>query len=257
MNDAREKGYVDRMPSYNTIFRVLESEETTAVLEGLIAESANPLKAIESKFAVDSSGFSGCRFDKWFDQKWGELKSMRVWVKAHVMTGVQTNVVTSVKVEDQHSGDSSHFKPLLSATAKRFNIDEVSADMAYSSESNLQAVVDLGASPYIPFKSNTTGAAGGLWGKMFHYFNFKRDEFLARYHQRSNVESTFSMVKAKFGDSVRSKTDTAMKNEVLAKILCHNICCLISAMYELKLDPIFWSKESIVSQKNGCEADSN
>jgi hypothetical protein len=42
------------------------------------------------------------------------------------------------------------------------------------------------------------------------------------------------MVKAKFGDSVRSKTDTAMRNEVLAKILCHNICCLISAMYGIR-----------------------
>ena len=85
-----------------------------------------------------------------------------------------------------------------------------------------------------------------LWAKMFHYFQFKRDEFMARYHQRSNVESTFSMIKAKFGDSVRSKTDVAMRNEVLAKILCHNICCLISAMYELNLDPIFWAEKAVV-----------
>jgi hypothetical protein len=47
------------------------------------------------------------------------------------------------------------------------------------------------------------------------------------------------MIKAKFGDSLRSKTDVAMKNEVLCKILCHNICCLISAMYELGLKPVF------------------
>ena len=36
---------------------------------------------------------------------------------------------------------------------------------------------------------------------MFHYYNFNRDEFLAHYHKRRNVESTFSMIKAKFGDS--------------------------------------------------------
>jgi hypothetical protein len=47
------------------------------------------------------------------------------------------------------------------------------------------------------------------------------------------------MMKAKFGDHVRSKTDVAMKNEVLCKILCHNICCLISAIYELGLQPVF------------------
>ena len=45
--------------------------------------------------------------------------------------------------------------------------------------------------------------------------------------------------KAKHGDSVRSKTDITMQNEVLAKIVCHNICCLISAMYELGINPEF------------------
>jgi hypothetical protein len=34
-------------------------------------------------------------------------------------------------------------------------------------------------------------------------------------------------VKRKFGDSVMSKTDAAMTNEVLCKILCHNLTCLI------------------------------
>lgn len=46
---------------------------------------------------------------------------------------------------------------------------------------------------------------------------YRRDEFLAHYHKRSNVESTFSMIKRKFGDFLRSKTDTAMVNEALAK----------------------------------------
>ena len=71
---------------------------------------------------------------------------------------------------------------------------------------------------------------------MFHYFNLHRDEFLEHYHQRSNVETTFAMVKAKFGDSVRSKTDRAMANEVRAKIVCHNICCLIQSAYEFGVE---------------------
>jgi hypothetical protein len=56
------------------------------------------------------------------------------------------------------------------------------------------------------------------------------------------VESTFAMIKAKFRDHVRSKTDVAMQNEVLCKILCHNICCLIQSMYELGIEPTFWQK---------------
>lgn len=52
------------------------------------------------------------------------------------------------------------------------------------------------------------------------------------------------MVKRKFGDSLRSKTDTAMVNEVLAKILCHNLVVLIHEMYELGIVPVF---EAIVA----------
>ena len=74
------------------------------------------------------------------------------------------------------------------------------------------------------------------------------DTTLEHYHKRSNVESTFSMIKRKFGDSLRSKTDVAMVNEALAKVLCHNIVVLIHEMYELGIDPIFWA-ESRDAQK--------
>jgi hypothetical protein len=35
------------------------------------------------------------------------------------------------------------------------------------------------------------------------------------------------MIKSKFGGSVRSKTEVAQINEVLLKVLCHNICVVI------------------------------
>jgi len=53
------------------------------------------------------------------------------------------------------------------------------------------------------------------------------------------VEACIGAIKAKFGDAVRSKTDLAMKNEVLAKISCHNLCVLIAAMHELVITPDF------------------
>jgi hypothetical protein len=66
---------------------------------------------------------------------------------------------------------------------------------------------------------------------------------MEHYHKRSNVESTFSAVKRKFGHDVRSKCDFAMVNEVLCKILAHNICCLIQEQCELGIEPVFWGKE--------------
>ena len=250
LRDAHARGFVRRPPCYNSIFNVFESPATFTLLRSLVVEAATPLKPLETKFACDSSGFSGSRFDRWYYHKHGTHQIRRAWVKAHIMTGVKTNVVSAVEILGQDANDSPLLKPMLATTARRFNVDEVSADLAYSSKSNLAAIDAIGAFPAIPFKSNATPATGGLWAKMYHYVSLNRDEFLSRYHLRSNVESTFSMVKAKFGDGVRSRLDVAMKNEVLAKLVCHNICCLISAMYEVGIDPTFWAKER-VAQKVG------
>jgi transposase len=65
------------------------------------------------------------------------------------------------------------------------------------------------------------------------------EDFLEHYHKRSMVESTSSMLKAKFGDALRSKGDTAQINELLCKVLCHNICCVIQSVYELGIEAGF------------------
>jgi hypothetical protein len=39
------------------------------------------------------------------------------------------------------------------------------------------------------------------------------------------------------GEALRSKTDRAMKNETLAKLVAWNITCVIHAMYELGIAP--------------------
>ncbi len=78
---------------------------------------------------------------------------------------------------------------------------------------------------------------------MWHLFWFKRDEFLRHYHRRSNVESTFSAIKRKFGPALRSKHFSSQVNELLAKVLAHNIVVLIHEMYALGIDPLaFWRR---------------
>jgi len=135
--------------------------------------------------------------------------------------------------------------PLIENTAKTgFKLKEVSADKAYVSKKNLKVTVQKGATPYIPFKSNARSDRGDeLWKKLYHYYSFNRAEFLTHYHKRSNVETTFSMIKMKFGERLHCKTETAQINEALCKVLCHNLCCVIQSMYELNITPGFWSDD--------------
>jgi hypothetical protein len=125
----------------------LESELMTPVLNALITRSSLPLKAVETTFAPDSSGFSTSRFVRWFDEKYGTTRSGRAWVKAHAICGVKTHVVTDVVIHDQNAADCPQFKALVEATARNFNVKEIVADKAYLSRENLEQVADLGGMP--------------------------------------------------------------------------------------------------------------
>ncbi len=250
LQEAQQCGHISHAPSKSSIFRVFESPATFDILREMVIRSAAPLKGIEESFACDSTGFSGCRYDRWIEHKYGSpmKKVLRAWVKTHIMVGVKTGIVTAVEIFDQHANDGVQLPKLLDTTTKQFTVKELSADMAYSSHANLWAIDGIGARPLIPFKSNASAVSGGLWAKLFHHFQIHREEFLSRYHLRSNVESAFSAIKRKLGDSVRSKTDTSMKNEVLAKLLAHNIMVVNQEAHELGIDPGFGTELSVVPQ---------
>jgi transposase len=244
MTDLKEeyvRGRISKMPCYNSINNYFTMEEMTPYLQALITRSSLPLKSVESAFAVDSSGFSACQYVRWYDEKYGKEQSERDWVKAHVMCGVKTNVVTSAEISGAHGADHNYFAPLVNETARHFDMREISADKAYSSYANMRVTEAVGAVPYIDFKAGSVGTGKcEVWNRMYHYYQYNRAAFLEFYHKRSNVESTFSMIKAKFGGFVRSKLPTAQVNEVLCKILCHNLCVLIQSMSELGIEATFW-----------------
>ena len=213
LDDAADAGFVAKLNPV-MVCSFLESDLMTPVLKQLVTASALPLAAVDTAFAPDSTGFSTSRFIKWVDEKYGQVRSGKDWVKAHCIFGTYTHVCTSVEILDRDAADCPQFRPLVEATAKAgFNVKEVPADKAYLSDANLELVERLGGTAYIPFKVNSQpDTQGPIWEKMYRYYQFRREDFEKHYHQRSNAESGFSMVKAKLGDAVRSRTDTAMKN---------------------------------------------
>lgn len=247
LHEAFGKEYLSKLPCYNAIINGFSLGEITPCLKYLIEISSLPLASIEKDFAVDSTGISTSRFYRWHHAKYGDTRLIdkRDWVKIHLICGVKTNIVSAVEISNRYAGDSPYFKSLVDTTALRFQIDEVSADAAYLSEKNMQTVLDRGGMPYIQFRSNITAegtTTGQVFKNMFHYYSLNQERFLEHYHKRSNVETTFMMIKTKFGDAIRSRTETAMVNEALCKVLSHNLCCLITSIHELGLRPKFWDK---------------
>lgn len=255
MEKAVEQGMLRKPPHFNAVSKLLRQEFTYDVLRCLVQASALPMSCLEADFAVDSTGFATGLYGSYREARYGKTvkadQRLRKWVKLHAICGVRTNVVTAATVLDGHSGDSPQFAGLVEATAQHFPVREVSADKAYSSKANLWHVQQIGGDALIPFKKGKVspefisnvrngryhGAPGmpgsaRLWRKAFAYFLYHQDEFNARYHKRSNVESTFGAIKARFGERLKARDFQAQRNEVLCKVVAWNVCVLVRAMHE-------------------------
>lgn len=231
---AVDRGHLSRVWDPNTLFRVMEDPTLTPVLVRLIMEASAPLAGIErlagGQYAQDSTGFPTVSYERWFDEKHGKLRSQHTWVKLHLMVGTVTHVVTGVKVSGE--GDCPVLPETLAQTRVYHRVQEVSADKAYLAKYNLAAIAEGGAEPYIPFKTGSLGmeSSSAHWRKMWCLFQLKAEEFQHSYHRRSNVESAIGSIKAKCGGVVRSKTAAAQCNEVLCKVLLHNLACVVHAI---------------------------
>ena len=236
MSDLREaaaSGMIDKTPHFNSVLNVLDREDLTPILENLITRAALPLRDMETQFAIDSTGFGTQCFYRHFTAKYGHEQTYRDYVKLHAVIGTKTNVIAAAKVTDRNGADSPNLPALATKTAQHFNMEELSADKGYSSINNVETITELGGKPLVAFTKNAIGKSkSAVWNKLFHYFQMNRDEFLTRYHRRSNVESVFSSMKRKFRDTLRSKTAVAQRNELLLTALCHNIVCVNHEIHE-------------------------
>ncbi|MBU4266206.1 MAG: transposase [Candidatus Altiarchaeales archaeon] len=239
-NHSKDREHIGKAPNYNSINIFLNREDVTPILHKLLTLTAMPLKGIEQDFAVDSSGFRTTNFTEYARYKY--KRGTHEWLKAHIMVGVKTNVIASAKVTDGNASDMPQFEPLvMDAYNNGFEMREISADKGYSSRNNHGVAQRFDARAYIPFRKNATGSSRGciLWWKAFNYFQLHQEEFMEHYHKRSNVESTFMMIKQKFGDGLKSKKFVSQKNELLCKLIAHNIVVLIHEMFELGIEPEF------------------
>lgn len=257
---ASTDGYVQSIPSPNTLSNFLCNEKLTPILNSLLQMSAAPLSVCETQLAVDSSGFRTLSYGEWFrikydvelrkqlsilkikqlrDEAKKEIKlmkkqRMRMWKKAHIIVGTKTGVIIGMKVtsnEGEGTSDTVNFKPLLEDATKYFDVQECSADKGYSSRYNFSVAQRYGIKLYCPFRSNSTIKQKGVssWHDMFYMCANEPEKFAEHYGKRNNVESTFGAIKKALGEELHSKSDVGQINELYCKMISFNIRKLIMA----------------------------
>lgn len=237
---ARREGYISETCCFSTYSNYKKKEEVQEALQDLITLSGTPLESVEDTYAIDATGFSDTRFGKWQEYKYDSRRKSqnhRLWKKLHICIGTKTNIVTAASVTKGTEGDSPEFEELLEVTDKYYTGDSVVADKAYMARDNYEKAKELGMKAYIPFQSNATNKSRGSyeWSRMYHMFHNREGRFKNTYHKRSNVETTMNSIKQRFGKNLSCRSEETLETELLAKVLCYNICTVIRAMYEFEV----------------------
>ena len=238
MREAQTKDHLPTTPHGHSVSRSLAAPALPETFSRLVTLRSVPRKGIAHNLAVDASGLSPCRCVRWFNKQDGRALDNREWVNVHRMCGVETKRVTRGDVSGWMANDTPSCVPLLERTATYCQVRDVSAEKASLSHKNLQAAPTRAAMPCIPCKVPTAVPKTNAIGtEMSHDCMENREECVTHSHQRSNVETACSMIKAQFGDAGRSKSAIGPLHEGLCKVLCHHLCVLIQAIHARKIAP--------------------
>ena len=93
---ALAKQYIIKKPHFNTFLNYYKDKAITSILKYLIEKSGNPLRKVEVDFTIDSSGFSTSLFGRWLDVRIQSPSVKRIFKKAHVTSGVKSNIITAI-----------------------------------------------------------------------------------------------------------------------------------------------------------------
>lgn len=232
------------IPCFKTIANYNEYNSLQIILDKLIEESSKPLSAIEHDFATDATGIKTKLFSSWYSLRCKKKIRKRDHLTVHVTTGIKSNVVTALNVENKKGRDNEIFREHVDKTTKSFKVNEWSGDGMYWAKLNCSKVASVGGVPYFRCKTGKTAWNGKqdghpAWKKMNIENNNNPEEYKKHYHKRSNAESTNMSKKMIHGEKVYSRLPSARINEETLRWINHNVNVLNRAKHEWNISPKF------------------
>ena len=145
--------------------------------------------------------------------------------KLSVAVASGCHLILAAKVRTGNGSDAPDFDQLLYRSWKRAPVRVVVADAGYDSEANHRiARDDMGVRSIIPVGIGrpTSKLPSGRWRRHMAKRS-KRKADQKQYGQRAQSETVHSMIKRNQGSALRSKTPERREQEMLLRVLTHNI----------------------------------
>lgn len=159
------------------------------------------------------------------------------YVKLHAAIEMKHRAIISFHFTRTNVHEVTQLEKLLEPL---YDLGDVYADSGYLSVNNCYAIVAKGGTPFIRPKKTTTGHGtykkklmyGNPFTDMIERFKENKNEWMKKYHQRSNIEAVFSSLKRRLGGFVTSIKRQIQHTEIALKIIVYNLMILVRKIVE-------------------------
>ena len=247
----REKLGIDESFSYKTIERGYDREPVNEILDEVAKITNECVEGDEVTFSCDGTGFSASnkqnyasKRQKQKSEKGGKKSkdpsdesvddsfpisntTARMSFTYSVMSvGVQYKLIAGMALCPNHSrGETTMFPEVYQQTISNHpQMNEMLGDGAYAARWIVEMVSSNGTPYFMPPRNVTFKAKGYRgWWEMLSGLLDDPHEWLTHYHMRSISETVNSMVKCRFGATLRKRLDPRKETETRLKLVAHNI----------------------------------
>ena len=216
---------LNKLPHYSTLIKFAK-RLPVIVLEKLVLAFRRVIAQPE-KVAIDSTGISLDNASPHFCQRVGLTMKKRPFLKLSLIVDIINYFILLPKVRKKPRHDTVDAKLMVKKLAKHYKPEVFYGDRGYDDNALFELVFEeLEAYPLIFQKRQDVPKhrrKGRYRKETFDVFDY------GEYLQRNKVETVISILKRKFGFSIRSKTVKLQKVETLTRIIAYNIDRLLES----------------------------
>ncbi len=240
MDEIKEKLDLDKTPHFTTLQKFVSRIPSS--LFNIILSRILKLFYLHGESvsitAIDATGFTSSYASYYYSRRTGKLR--RSFLKTSISVDTSKKIILGWKISQKTDHEIKHANALIRQSNKMRKSECYVLDKGYDSE-KIHTIIreEIKADSIIPLRKRKRKKIGGKYRKQL-YMAFDK----IKYNQRNIAETTFSVVKRKFGETLRARKFRNQVKEIKIKLIVYNIDKKIIEVICIKLrfstEPIFY-----------------